>query len=96
MASRKKRIEQFLTDEARRGVAVSTQSQALNALIFFYKAVLKAQVGAIEAGRSRRPEHVRKALTIEEQGTRNKGHRNKGQTAVGPSFSVPRSPKSDA
>ena len=38
---------------------------------FFYKAVLKAQVGAIEAGRSRRPEHVRKALTIEEQGTRN-------------------------
>ena len=41
-----KKIERFLTDEARRGVAAGTQNQAMNALMFFYKAVLKVQVGA--------------------------------------------------
>ena len=61
-----KKIERFLTEEARRGVAASTQNQALNALVFFYKAVLEMPVGEIEAGRVRRPERVRKALSVGE------------------------------
>ncbi len=64
-----KKIARFLTAEARRGVAASTQNQALNALVFFYKAVLEMPVGEIEAGRVRRPERVRKALTLEETRT---------------------------
>jgi site-specific recombinase XerD len=58
-----KKIEKFLTDEARRGVAAGTQNQALNALLFFYKAVLKVPVGAIDAGRARRPERERDSQT---------------------------------
>ena len=61
-----KKIERFLTDEARRGVAAGTQNQAMNALLFFYKAVLKVPVGAIDGGRARRPERVRKALALGE------------------------------
>lgn len=61
-----KKIERFLTDEARRGVAAGTQNQALNALLFFYKSVLKVPVGKIEGVRARRPEHLRKALTVAE------------------------------
>ena len=61
-----KKIEKFLTEEARRGVAAGTQNQALNALMFFYKSVLKVAVGKIEGVRARRPEHLRKALTVEE------------------------------
>ena len=61
-----KKIERFLTGEARRGVSASTQNQALNALAFFYKAVLGVRLGQFEAVRARRPEHVRKALSVEE------------------------------
>ena len=60
------KIARFLTDEARRGVAASTQNQALNALLFFYRAVLKVAVGEVAAVRVRRPERVRKALAVEE------------------------------
>jgi len=35
-----KKIERFLTDEARRGVAAGTQNQALNAIVFLYREVL--------------------------------------------------------
>jgi hypothetical protein len=38
-------------DEARRGVSASTQSQVLNALVFFYKTVLKVPLGALNAAR---------------------------------------------
>ena len=61
-----KKIERFLTEEARRGVAASTQNQALNALVFFYREVLQAPVGEIAAGRVRRPERVRQALSVGE------------------------------
>ena len=61
-----KKIERFLTEEARRGVAASTQNQALNALVFFYKAVLQMPVGEIVAGRARRMERVRQALSVAE------------------------------
>jgi integron integrase len=61
-----KKIERFLTEEARRGVSASTQNQAFNALTFFYKDVLKVEIGWIEAARATRPEYVRKAISLEE------------------------------
>jgi len=52
-----KQIEEFLTDLAVKGkVSASTQNQALNALIFLYKKVLKIDLtDPIEAVRARRP-----------------------------------------
>ena len=41
------KLELFITDEAKRGVAASTQNQALNALVFFYKAVLGTPLGEV-------------------------------------------------
>ena len=35
-----KKIERFLSDEARRRVAAGTQNQALNAIVFLYREVL--------------------------------------------------------
>lgn len=61
-----RKVERFLTDEARRGVAASTQNQALNALVFFYGTVMGTPLGAIDALRVRRPAHVRVALSAEE------------------------------
>ncbi len=43
--SSEKNVERFLTEEARRGVAASTQNQALNALVFFHGAVLGTPPG---------------------------------------------------
>lgn len=64
--SSEQKVEKFLTDEARRGVAASTQNQALNALVFFYGSVLGTPLGEIAAVRARRPERVRVALEMEE------------------------------
>jgi integron integrase len=64
--SSERKVEGFLTNEARRGVAASTQTQAFNALTFFYQEVLKTPLGKIEAARARRPERVRMALGLEE------------------------------
>ena len=61
-----RKVERFLTTEARRGVAASTQNQALNALLFFYEVVLGTPLGAIAAARARRPERVRAALSVPE------------------------------
>jgi site-specific recombinase XerD len=72
LASRKikgtseRKVEAFLTMQARRGVAASTQNQAFNALLFFYKCVLGTPLEAIDAARVRRPERVRTALSVEE------------------------------
>lgn len=60
------KVQRFLTDEAHRGVAASTQNQALNALVFFYESVLEAPLGTIEAARARRPPTVRTALSSDE------------------------------
>ncbi len=61
-----RKVERFLTDEARRGVSASTQNQALNALMFFYGAVMGTPLGEMDALRVRRPAHVRVALSTEE------------------------------
>lgn len=61
-----KKVERFLTNEARRGVSAGTQNQALNALLFFYQAVLGKPLAKIEAARAVRREAVRVALGLPE------------------------------
>ncbi len=61
------KIEQFLSDLAVNGkVAVSTQNQAFNALLFVYREVLHTQLGQIDSVRSTRPVRVPTVLTAEE------------------------------
>ena len=56
-------VEAFLTHLAvQRKVAASTQNQALNALVFLYKKVLDQELGAFEAGRSKRPQRLPEVL----------------------------------
>jgi integron integrase len=61
------KMEAFLSDLAVNGkVAVSTQNQAFNALLFVYREVLHAQVGNIESVRATRPARVPTVLTRQE------------------------------
>ena len=61
------KIEAFLSDLAVRGkVAVSTQNQAFNALLFLYREVLHVQLGSIDSVRATRPARVPTVLTPEE------------------------------
>ena len=62
------KIEAFLTHLARdRQVAASTQNQAMNALVFLYKHVLKQPLsGEINADRARRKVRIPVVLTREE------------------------------
>ena len=64
----KPKIETFLTDLAVHGnVAPSPQNQAMNALVFIYKRVLKqARHGSIDAVRADRKVHVPVVMTREE------------------------------
>ena len=60
-------IEAFLSDLAvARRVASSTQNQALNALVFLYKEVLRKEIGSFEAVRARRPQRVPTVLSADE------------------------------
>ena len=57
-------IEAFLTHLAvDRHIAASTQNQALSALLFLYKAVLRQEVGAVDAVRARKPTRLPTVLT---------------------------------
>lgn len=59
-------VEAFLTDLAVRGqVAASTQNQALNALVFLYKQVLRMELGDFSAVRAKRPARLPAVLTRE-------------------------------
>ncbi len=60
------RVEAFLTQLARQDVSASTQNQAFNALVFFYKAVLEEPLGNVEALRATRPERQRHAPSVRE------------------------------
>lgn len=52
-------IRDYLTYLAQvRKVAASTQNQAFNALLFFYRHVLKVEPGRIDAARARRSQHL--------------------------------------
>jgi site-specific recombinase XerD len=55
------KLERFLTALAREDVAASTQNQAFNALLFFYKEVLGAELRNVQSLRARRPAQVRRA-----------------------------------
>jgi integron integrase len=61
-------ITAFLTHLARVGnVAASTQNQALSALLFLYKEVLKVEVGWLtDVERAKRPQHIPVVLTRDE------------------------------
>jgi len=54
-------MEAFLTQMAKQGVAASTQNQAFCALLFFYREVLKLEVGKVDALRAKTPVHLRYA-----------------------------------
>lgn len=60
------KIEAFLTQLARQGMAASTQNQAFNAVLFFYREVRKVEVGNIDALRAKRPEMIRTAPEVSE------------------------------
>ena len=61
-------VTQFLTHLAREaGVAASTQNQALSALLFLYKQVLKQEIGWLErVERAKRPARLPVVLTRDE------------------------------
>lgn len=68
--SSEKKLERFLTDLAlKKDVSASTQNQAFNAIVFFYKDVLGSPLKEVDALRATRPEKVRRAPGMEE--TRN-------------------------
>jgi len=65
--SSEKKLEQFLTDLARhRDVSASTQNQALNAILFFYRDILGQTIGNVNALRAKRLVHARHAPTVGE------------------------------
>ena len=51
-----KKIENFLTELARSGVSASSQNQAFNAILYFYRVVLEQPIGRVDfAGQAARP-----------------------------------------
>lgn len=64
--TREKKIEQFLTALAKDNVSASTQNQAFNALLFFYREVLGVELKNIQSLRAKRPAHVRHAPSRED------------------------------
>lgn len=60
-------VETFLTHLAvNENVAASTQNQALSALLFLYRGVLKKDLGPIDALRAKKPKRLPTVLTKEE------------------------------
>jgi integron integrase len=60
-------VQAFLTHLAvNEHVAASTQNQALSALLFLYREVLKKDLGPINALRAKEPRHLPNVLTQEE------------------------------
>lgn len=55
------KMEAFLTQLAKQGVAASTQNQAFCALLFFYRDVMKLDLGPVNALRAKTPIHLRYA-----------------------------------
>lgn len=66
LASEQK-MERFLTELAvKRNVSASTQNQAFNAVLFFYRDVLGQPLKNIDALRATRPDRIRHAPTVAE------------------------------
>jgi integron integrase len=60
------KLERFLTALARNDVAASTQNQAFNAIIFFYKEAAGTELKNVQGLRAKRPQQVRRAPGREE------------------------------
>lgn len=61
-----RKVEAFLTQLAHQDSAASTQNQALNALVFFYRDALGTPLGKIDALRAKKPVQLRYAPEIHE------------------------------
>lgn len=59
--SSEQKLERFLNALAQNNVAASTQNQAFNAIIFFYKEALGLELKNVRALRARRPAQIRRA-----------------------------------
>jgi integron integrase len=66
LAKPEQKMEGFLTQLAKQEVSASTQNQAFNALLFFYREVLKVELGKVNALRAQRPVMVRTAPEVAE------------------------------
>jgi integron integrase len=65
-----KKFEAFLTMLARdQDVSASTQNQAFNAILFFYRDVEKRSIGNVDALRATRPSQIRRAPSVRETHT---------------------------
>ena len=65
--SSEQKLDRFLTGLARhRAMYASSQNQAFNAIVFFYKEVLGKQLQGVDALRAKRPVHLRHAPTVAE------------------------------
>jgi hypothetical protein len=63
--SSEKKLERFLTGSALRyNLAASTQNQAFNSVLFFYKEAPGQSLGNVDALRAKRPAHERQAPSI--------------------------------
>lgn len=61
----RQKFEAFLTMLARDlDVAESTQAQAFNAILFFYRDVEQKEIGGVDALRATRPKHIRHAPSV--------------------------------
>jgi len=58
------KMERWLTALANRGVSASTQNQAFNAVLFFYKEVLNVDPGPVKALRAKVGKRMRHAPTV--------------------------------
>ena len=73
------KLERFLTELAcRHNVSASTQNQAFNAILFFYREVLAELIGRVSALRAKRPVHERHAPTVTETHGLLRAIRNEG------------------
>jgi integrase len=65
--SSEQKLELFLTNLARhRDLSANSQNQALNAVLYFYKEVLRQPLQGVDALRAKRPARLRHAPTIPE------------------------------
>jgi site-specific recombinase XerD len=66
LATTEEKLEAFLTSLALEGVSASTQNQAFNGLLFFYRYSLKQEIGNVDALRAKRPPGLRHCPDREE------------------------------
>lgn len=66
LAKPEQKMEAFLTQLARQEVSASTQNQAFCALLFFYREVLKVELGKVDSLRAKKPVMVRTAPAASE------------------------------